>query len=159
MENSPARKTSPTAPSEGLAPPGRTSGVRAAFAFVSGEHGSGRVAGELRFDPAEPYAVTMHLRARGGDVEWTFARELLADGLYGPVGEGDVQVWPCLASSGEAVVIIELSSPGGMALLQAPSRRVQEFVTRTCEVVPLGREAEHLAIDELVALLLESPEA
>ena len=87
--------------------------------------------GELSFDPADPYAVTMHLEARSGSVTWTFARELLAEGLFDPSGDGDVQVWPCLSNTGEAVVIVELCSPDGTALLQTASRAVQAFVTRS----------------------------
>ncbi|MET0839746.1 MAG: SsgA family sporulation/cell division regulator, partial [Marmoricola sp.] len=85
---------------------------------------------------------------------WTFARELLAEGLYTPSGNGDVQVWPCLSSTGDAVVIIELSSPDGLALLQAPSRTVHDFVARTHEVVPEGEETSHLAMDAMISQLL-----
>ena len=52
-------------------------------------------------------------------MRWTFGRELLSDGLYEPSGDGDVHVWPCLDSDGRAVVIIELCSPDGEALVQA----------------------------------------
>ena len=115
--------------------------VRATVPFISGESQSEVFEGELVFDHADPYAVAMHLEARSGTVVWTFARELLADGLYTPTGDGDVQVWPCLSGSGEAVVIIELCSPDGMAMLQAPSRAVHDFVDRTHEVVPEGEES------------------
>jgi len=137
--------------------PSRTSTsttVRAMVPFISGESQSEVFEGELVFDHADPYAVTMRLEARSGSVVWTFARELLADGLYAPIGDGDVQVWPCLSGSGEAVVVIELCSPDGMAMLQASSRSVHDFVDRTLEVVPEGEETEHLAIDTLISQLL-----
>jgi hypothetical protein len=129
--------------------------VRATVPFASGEQRSELLEGELVFDRADPYAVLMHLEARSGTVTWTFARELLAEGLYHPTGDGDVQVWPCLSSSGEAVVMIELISPDGQALLQAPSRDVHGFVTSTLEVLPMGQESGHLAIDALISQLLE----
>lgn len=131
-----------------------TSTVRATVPFLSGDAHTELLEGELVFDPADPFAVAMHLEARAGTVVWTFARELLAEGLYGPAGDGDVQVWPCLSSTGGAVVIIELSSPDGMAILQAESRDVAGFVAATEEVVPPGREGSHLLLDDLISQLL-----
>ena len=98
----------------------------------------------------------MNLETRSGTVVWTFARDLLAGGLYEPCGSGDVQVWPCLSSSGDAVVIVELSSPDGLALLQAPSRAVHDFIVRTHEVVPEGEESAHLEMDALISQLLSA---
>jgi hypothetical protein len=133
-----------------------TSTVRVTVPFLSGDAHSELLEGELVFDPADPFAVVMDLEAKSGSVVWTFARELLAEGLYEPVGTGDVQVWPCLSAAGEAVVIIELSSPDGMALLQAPSRVVREFVDRTLAIVPAGHEGIHLGLDSLISQLLAS---
>jgi hypothetical protein len=128
--------------------------VRASVPFISGESQTELIEGELVFDRADPYAVVMHLEAKSGTVTWTFARELLAEGLYTPLGDGDVQVWPCLSNTGEAVVIIELRSPDGMALIQAPSRAVHAFVARAEEIVPMGQESGHLALDSLISQLL-----
>ena len=129
--------------------------VRLATSFVSGDAQADVLAGELGYDPRDPFAVTMDLFASGGRVTWTFARDLLAEGLYEPSGDGDVHVWPCLSSTGEAVVVIELTSPEGTAMLQTSSRLVRRFVDDTCAVVPLGHESRHLAVDDLVARLLQ----
>jgi len=138
-------------------PPRRTTAtVRASVPFLSGDTQSELLEGELTFDPADPYAVAMHLAARSGTVTWTFARELLAEGLYEEVGNGDVLVWPFLSSAGNAVVIIELSSPDGDALLEAPSREVHDFLASTFEIVPAGAESTHLALDALITQLLAS---
>jgi sporulation and cell division protein SsgA len=134
--------------------PGTTQTVVVVVPFISGEAQSEPLEGELVFDPADPYAVAMNLEARSGRVTWTFARELLEQGLYSPSGDGDVQVWPCLSAAGDAVVIIELCSPDGTALLQAPSRTVHDFVIRTLEVVPAGEESTHLALDAMISKLL-----
>ena len=134
--------------------PSTTDTVVVVVPFVSGEAQSELLEGELVFNPSDPYAISMNLEARSGTVTWTFARELLEQGLYSPSGDGDVQVWPCLSSSGDAVVIIELCSPDGTALLQAPSRTVHDFVARTLEVVPAGAETAHLALDSLISKLL-----
>ena len=136
--------------------PGTTATVVASVPFVSGEAQSDYLEGELVFNPSDPYAVSMNLEARSGTVTWTFARDLLSQGLYSPSGDGDVQVWPCLSGSGDAVVIIELCSPDGTALLQAPSRTVHDFVARTLEVVPAGDESAHLALDDLISQLLSA---
>lgn len=131
-----------------------TTPVRATVPFLSGEAHTGLLEGELVFDPADPFAVAMHLEASSGTVVWTFARELLSEGLYGPAGDGDVQVWPCLSNTGGAVVIIELRSPHGMAMLQASSREVAAFVAATEKVVPTGQEGAHLLMDDLISQLL-----
>ncbi|MCW2822354.1 MAG: sporulation protein SsgA, partial [Marmoricola sp.] len=80
--------------------PRTTTTVRATVPFLSGDAQSELLEGLLVFDPADPFAVAMHLEARSGTVVWTFARELLAEGLYTPSGDGDVQVWPCLSQNG-----------------------------------------------------------
>ncbi len=128
--------------------------LRTAVPFLSGESGHEHLDGEFAFDPSDPYAVTMKLEARCGSVTWTFARELLAEGLFEPTGDGDVQIWPCLSNTGEAVVIIELCSPDGTALLQTGARAVQRFVSSVFGAVPAGRESKHLDVDQLVSQLL-----
>ncbi len=128
--------------------------VRSTVPFLSGDAQCELLEGELVFEPSDPYAVSMRLEARSGTVVWTFARELLAEGIYAPVGDGDVQVWPCLSNQGDAVVIIELSSPDGTAMLQAPSRSVHDFVARSQAAVPAGAESAHLEMDALISQLL-----
>jgi hypothetical protein len=95
---------------------------------------------EFVYDPADPCAVTLVVQTETGPVLWTFARDLLVEGQYEPVGDGDVHVWPCLSSCGEAVVIVELCSPAGETLLQFSTRAVQEFVYSSVEAVPVGSE-------------------
>jgi len=67
-----------------------TATIHVAVPFISGVSQNELLEGELVFDPADPYAVTMHLEARSGAVVWTFARELLADGIYQPSGKQSV---------------------------------------------------------------------
>ena len=130
--------------------------VRVTVPFVSGDSRAQAVEGELVFDPQDPFAVAMRLDGRLGHVTWTFARELLANGVFEPSGDGDVQVWPCLSNAGAAVVIIELCGPGHAVLLQAPTRAVHDFVQSTYELVPEGAESAHLPLDRLVSQLLGS---
>ena len=111
---------------------------------------------ELGFAPADPYAVTATFRTSGGDVVWTFARELLIGGLPAPAGEGDVLVWPCLDHNGRAVVIIELNSPDGELLVQVPTKDLYRFVNRTLSVVPVGGESDFLDVDQLISQLMDA---
>ena len=111
---------------------------------------------DLRYDTADPFAVTMAFHTGWQDVRWTFARELLLEGLYEPTGDGDVHVWPCLSSTGVAVVIVELASTEGEVLLQLSSRAVHQFVTRTMSVVPVGDESRFVDLDEALSRMLGS---
>ena len=113
------------------------------------------VPAELRYDPADPYAVTVCLRAEWStEVEWVVARDLLATGLRAPAGDGDLGVWPS-TSGGDDVVCLCLSSPDGEALLFGLHEDVAEFLTRTYGAVPPGMESQFLDIDALVDQLLD----
>jgi hypothetical protein len=128
-----------------------TSTMATQIASIEAEQDHTLVA-EFVFDPADSCAVTLVLQTPSGPVHWTFARELLVEGQYEPAGDGDVHVWPCLSSCGEAVVIVELCSPLGETLLQFPSRAVQQFVYSSTDVVPMG--AEELDVDSWIEALL-----
>ena len=108
---------------------------------------------ELRYDPADPYAVTTVFKTGQSQVRWTFGRALLSEGLYEPAGDGDVHVWPCLDSAGHAVVIIELCSPDGEALVQARTGDLQSFVERMNQTVAVGSESELLDIDAAISAI------
>lgn len=117
------------------------------------------VSAELTYDVMDPYAVSAQFcvqqDARAEDsVCWVFARTLLAVGMYEPVGDGDVHIWPCLNARGEAVTVIELSSPDGEALMQALSSEVCGFLRETESLVANGAEATYLDLDETITKLL-----
>ena len=116
------------------------------------------VRAELAYDVTDPYAVQVSFHtgsgAVGGDVvQWTFARQLLSDGVSVPAGEGDVQVWPSTAS-GASVVCLSLSSPSGRALFEVPLADLVDFLGRTYQAVPTGGESDHVDVDAELALLL-----
>jgi len=111
---------------------------------------------ELGYNPADPYAVTATFMTSGGDVVWTFARELLIGGLTTPAGEGDVHVWPCVDSSGRSMVIIELYSPDGELLVQVPTKYLYRVVNPSLSTVPLGGEGDFIDLDLLILQLLEA---
>jgi hypothetical protein len=112
------------------------------------------LAAQLCYDKNDPYAVSASFVTGPTEVRWVFARDLLAEGLYEPTGDGDVHVWPCIDARGTAVTILELTSPDGEALMQARSRDLSEFLAITEALVPVGSESEYVdfsaALDELL---------
>ncbi|WP_406000569.1 SsgA family sporulation/cell division regulator [Streptomyces sp. NBC_00829] len=112
------------------------------------------VPARLTYRTDDPYAVriTFHI---GSDnpVTWTFARELLVEGVFRACGQGDVRVWPEKAE-GRSVVLMGLSSPEGKALLEVSATVVSAWLERTLRVVPPGSEPEQLGIDDGLAELL-----
>jgi hypothetical protein len=114
---------------------------------------------ELHYDPRDPYAVTTVFITGANQVRWTFGRELLIQGLYEPSGDGDVHVWPCLDTDGHAVVIIELCSPDGEALVQAKTGDMSQFVARMSGLVALGKESAHVDVDATIAAIFAAEAA
>jgi hypothetical protein len=110
----------------------------------------------LGYQATDPYAVTMTFLTAGGDLTWTFGRDLLLRGVSIPTGDGDVHVCPSLGVDGRAVVLVELSSPDGHLILQARTQEIADFVDRSLAVVPAGEESAHLDVDALVDRLLVS---
>jgi hypothetical protein len=106
---------------------------------------------ELTYDPRDPYAVTATFLTVAGRVEWTFGRDLLIEGLYEPTGDGDVHVWPCLDGDARSVVIIELCSPDGEALVQARAADMNAFVERMTAAVAPG--SEQVDVDSAIAAI------
>ncbi|MFF5550007.1 SsgA family sporulation/cell division regulator [Streptomyces olivaceoviridis] len=112
------------------------------------------VPARLAYRSDDPYAVhiTFHIDS-AHPVDWTFARDLLVEGVFRPCGDGDVRMWPAKAD-GRAVVLMALSSPDGDALLQAPVPQVSAWLERTLRAVPPGTEGGLLGIDDALDHLL-----
>ncbi|HVE74743.1 MAG TPA: SsgA family sporulation/cell division regulator [Mycobacteriales bacterium] len=113
------------------------------------------VRAELRYDVTDPYAVQVcfHTGSDGDTVEWTFARQLLSDGVSTPAGEGDVQIWPSLGQSA-GPLLLSLSSPSGRALFEVPMADVVQFLGQSFAAVPAGAETAHFDLDAELAMLL-----
>jgi hypothetical protein len=95
---------------------------------------------------SDPYAVEARFRAEESDeTVWTFARELLVDGLERSAGRGDVTLWPDKTASGQRRLFIRLTSPEGTALLSAAAVDVRLFVEAAGSLVEYGSEHTHLA--------------
>src|SRR3954464_1882161 len=69
-----------------------------------------------------------------GGVEWLLSRDLLRAGMTGPVGEGDVRLWP--ARGGLDVVFLQLRAPSGEAPIPLSAAVVTDFLRETELLVP-----------------------
>ena len=109
----------------------------------------------LSYTADDPYAIRMAFHVGNDEpVEWIFARELLTVGIVRRVGDGDVQVWPARAD-GERTLHISLTSPFGQALFEVPLAPLTEFLHRTYELVPAGRETDFMDLDAELEHALE----
>ncbi|MGW2958321.1 SsgA family sporulation/cell division regulator [Streptomyces sp. NPDC001220] len=112
------------------------------------------VPARLGYRSDDPYAVHVSFHVNSASpVRWTFARDLLVEGVFRPCGHGDVRVWPTKVE-GRCVVLMALSSPDGDALLEAPTAQVSAWLERTLRVVAPGTEGGRLGIDDALDQLL-----
>jgi hypothetical protein len=117
------------------------------LSLVVPEHGAVPLVASMCYSADDPFAIRMAFHVGADEpVEWIFARELLAAGLQGPAGEGDVQVWPS-EDGGLEVLNLALSSPFGEAHFEAPRAATAEFLHRTYAMIARGREHEFLDLD------------
>lgn len=107
----------------------------------------------LEYRSEEPYAVYATFRTGVADIEWTFARDLLKEGLARPAGEGDVVVWP-EHSGPKPLLLVALNSPSGQAVLEADRDLIETFLARTYDLVPSGRETMEVDVDRWIAQIL-----
>jgi hypothetical protein len=124
------------------------------LSLVVPDHGAVPLVASLSYGADDPYAIRMAFHVGTDEpVEWIFARDLIAVGLEGPAGEGDVQVWPT-EDHGRELLNIALSSPFGEAHFEAPRSSIANFLTRTYEAVAPGHESDCIDVDaELDELL------
>lgn len=135
---------------------GTTVSAELGFLLVVPRQASVPVTAGLFYTGDDPYAVRVAFHAGTDEaVEWIFARDLLTAGLTEPAGAGDVRTWPTPSSDGgEPVLNIALSSPFGQAHFEAPATAMAEFLRRTYDAIPAGREGEFFDIGaELDSLL------
>ncbi|HZJ04923.1 MAG TPA: SsgA family sporulation/cell division regulator [Nocardioidaceae bacterium] len=122
--------------------------------LLDDEGGTKPVPAELSYDRNDPFAVSLLIGDADHSVTWTCSRELISEGLHEPRGDGDVHVWPCLNEKGHAIVLIELSSPDGGALLQANPREIMNFLTMSHCVIAPGEESAHIDVDAVIEAIL-----
>ena len=121
----------------------------------------------LVYDSTDPFAVRVRFGDGAADdvetalyddpdddggVEWLLSRDLLRAGLTGPVGEGDVRLWP--ARGGLDVLFLQLRAPSGEAMFELSGAVVGDFLRETELLVPAGGESDQLRVDEELSALL-----
>jgi hypothetical protein len=112
--------------------------------------GSTPVRSRWSYRADQPYTVTAAFQTeRDRWVEWAFSRDLLAEGVRGPAGLGDVRLHP-ETDEGLTLLVVEIESPEGYAELELDHAGVSSFLAATEEVVPFGEEADHFDVDGLI---------
>jgi hypothetical protein len=132
-----------------------TAGVRSALALtLVGAETPVLLTAELEYNVRDPYAVTAVFFAGERPVRWIFSRDLLDEGLVHDVGDGDVQVVPGTDDLGLHTIQLRLASPDGVAVLEAASDEVLDFLGRSYALVPPGTESTHLDVDAALEQML-----
>jgi hypothetical protein len=104
------------------------------------------------YDPGDPFAVTVRFQQADEHVDWTFARDLLADGLADETaGLGDVRIFDL--SFGFVGIILQ--SPDGAALFSWKRGPLARFLQATYQKVPRMREGEHQDLDKVLDRILD----
>lgn len=120
---------------------------------VSASTGDADLAGELRYDPNDPYAVALAIGIECAEpVVWVFARDLLNSGVTSPSGEGDITVEPDAVSGGKQLLITLATDC--LATMTVDRDPVVEFLVETFAVVPTGTELDRIDFDAEIAALL-----
>jgi hypothetical protein len=124
---------------------------------VSTGTGEAELDAELRYDPADPFAVSLAIGVECGEpVVWTFARDLLAAGISVPSGEGDITIEPDHSTSmdsAERMLQITLATDC-LATMTTSADRVVEFLVETYAIVATGAELDRVDFDAEIAALL-----
>ena len=106
----------------------------------------------LEYDVRQAYAVTVTFASReSAPVTWVISRALLAEGLVGRTGVGDVRLAP--APGGDAL-LLELRTSKDVAHFRLPTTEVSDFMRQTYELVAEDAEYDCFDIDAQLASFL-----
>ena len=122
--------------------------------WIRGESDAETVEVQMRYDPADPLAVTLTVNGAQGRDTWVFGRDLLADGLRSmvPVGDGAVQV----QATSVLTEVSRADDSGTVTVLRLPWWNTREFIRLSQSEVPRGREVCN--VDSWVAALTATQE-
>jgi hypothetical protein len=117
--------------------------------------GEAELSGELRYDPSDPFAVSLAIGVECGEpVVWTFARDLLSAGVSAPAGEGDITIEPDVTSYGEDRALRVTLATDCLATMLISTDRVVEFLVESFALVPTGAELDRVDWDAEISALL-----
>jgi sporulation and cell division protein SsgA len=105
------------------------------FTYLPGAHSIKTI---LSWSADDPYAITISLTTKRLARDWLVSRDLLLAALNGPVGLGDVSVFPDIRDDRRLELVI--SSPDGKAGFRMSRRSLTTFLNATMRVVPVGAE-------------------
>ena len=105
------------------------------------------VSATFSYRVADPFAVVVVFSVGEVATQWTFARDLLRDGLTVASGLGDVLVSPAFGG----LVQVTVRSPDGAAVLLCDRSVLQGFVDEVFAVVPEESQSGALAVDRFLA--------
>ncbi|MFI6099092.1 SsgA family sporulation/cell division regulator [Lentzea sp. NPDC051213] len=109
---------------------------RTVFDFVRPNGTTAPVETELVYQSDDPFAVTMNFHAGGAVATWIMGRDLLAEGLGGPAGAGDVRMRPYAGR----VLVLELVSDRHLTVFRLPLATLRKFLDATYRLVAPGTE-------------------
>lgn len=119
--------------------------------------GEAELSGELRYDPSDPFAVSLAIGVECGEpVIWTFARDLLSAGVSAPAGEGDITIEPDVSHGfghEERNLRVTLATDC-LATMLVSTDRVVEFLVESFALVATGAELDRVDWDAEIAALL-----
>ena len=126
--------------------------VTTAFEMTfAGSESDDPIAATFKYNVFEPFTVTASfVLGDGPAVQWVLSRDLLREGIVMPTGLGDIRVYPVADT-----LYMELASPSGRAILEAPIAPVIEFISTVFATVPEGREHEYFSVDAELDMLSE----
>lgn len=108
------------------------------------------------YDAGDPFAVTLSVRTRSDRwVEWLVSRDLIAEALEGPAGEGDIRMSPQNVQ-GYDIVEIEIRSSDGRAVLEVDRDLLRCFLESAGDLVAFGDEEARMDLDAEIATIMRS---
>ncbi|MFE6894635.1 SsgA family sporulation/cell division regulator [Streptomyces sp. NPDC057694] len=110
----------------------------------------------FRYSMDDPFAVALDVAPTPRtSVTWTVARDLLAQGMTRPSGEGDFRVWSSGAhQDADRCLYFSLDRPAGHVTFEADLLPIQSWLDATYELVPSGSESDLVDWRALEASLL-----
>jgi hypothetical protein len=111
------------------------------------------LAGQLSYDPSDPLAVSLAIGTECDEpVVWVFARDLLAAGVEGAAGEGDITIEPASGPRGRELRITLATDC--LATMIVPREPVVDFLASAYTILPIDCEMDRVDFDAEIAALL-----